>query len=91
MSDGTVGHGVTEKKQCCSCTADWAKKDTKDEHATKKWWAVVPLVIINIITVLLGICFLGVSAYVTATFESWQQYISWTGLLVCVFFSPNSS
>ena len=83
-ADGSVGHGVTEKNSCCTCTAGWTKHDGEGSASHVRWWAVVPLVVINVITLLLGICFLGVSAYAMATFESWQQYVSWSSLVACV-------
>lgn len=85
---------MTHKTSCCTCTADWVKDNGKDQDgkivdqvAHTKWWAVVPLVIVNVVTMMIGICFLGVSAYVASMFDEWKQYISWTGLIACVVIS----
>lgn len=82
---GTVGHGVTDKSKCCTCTAKWASWHDDESH--NMWGAVMPLVIINVLTFIIGVCFLGVSAYMAATFDAWQQYISWTGLIGCAIAS----
>ena len=68
--EGTVGHGVVKKSKHCSCTADWVTHDGHGSHSHRRWAAIVPLVAINVFTFVLGLCFLGVSAYLTATFES---------------------
>lgn len=39
--------------------------------------------LLQVLTFIIGVCFLGVSAYMAATFDAWQQYISWTGLIGC--------
>lgn len=43
---GTVGHGVTDKSKCCTCTAKWASWHDDESH--NMWGAVMPLVIINV-------------------------------------------